>query len=234
MKAVILAAGRGERLRPLTDKIPKPMLKVRGKPILEWAIDLLKQYGVREFFMNLHHLPVAIQSYFGKGARWGVDIHYIVEESLHGTAGAVKLFEPWLRNETFLVYYGDNFTDFNLEKLIDFHRAKKGIGAVAFTEWENVSCSGIAELDATGRIKRFVEKPAAGGAFSHLVNAGVYILEPEIFTFIPPSQTVDFGKDIFPALIRKNISLYGRVMEGTLHCFDTLEMYKKSEEIFSL
>lgn len=224
MKAMILAAGLGNRLKPLTDRIPKCMVPISGKPILEHNIEWLHQYDIDELVINLYHLPGLIHGYFGDGSRWGVQITYSHETTILGTAGGIKKVAE-LFNETFLVWYGDNLSTCNLKRLADFHSIKGGLATIALYQREDVSQSGIAELDENERIIRFLEKPKVTQVFSRLVNAGIYILEPEILDFIPDDKPADFSRDVFPTLLSQNQAIYGYRMSGDekLWWIDTME-----------
>lgn len=208
MKAMILAAGQGTRLRPLTDRIPKPMVLVAGKPILEHNLELIAHHGVHEVVINLHHQPHIITEYFEKGSRWDVDITYSFEPELLGTAGAVKRVQEQF-DSTFLVLYGDNLTTCDLSQLVAFHRAKGGIATIALHYRDNPSASGIADLNEQDRITRFVERPKPDQLFSHWVSAGILVLEPEMLDAIPDGTASDFGGDLFPSLLARGEAIYG-------------------------
>ena len=231
MKAIVLAAGKGERLRSVVRDVPKPMVPVNGKPILEQNIEWLRDAGVKELYINLHHLPEVIRSYFGDGGLWGVTIQYSYEEQLLGTGGAVRRISTdyWSVNDdsSFLVVYGDNLlTDIDLQAIITCHQSKKGVGTIGFHYREDVSQSGIAILDMDQRIERFIEKPGPAEEISCWVNAGVYVLEPAILRFIP-AGTVDFGRDVFPAVLREGESLYGVCQKWKLTAIDTPDMFQQ-------
>jgi len=228
MKAVILAAGQGTRLRPMTDSVPKPMVRIRGKPLLEYIIRLLRRYGIMDIFIPLNRYRDVFTNYFGDGAQWGVRIYYSVEEKLLGTAGAVKKLESHFSN-TFLVVYGDNLSNCNITQLTNFHRHRGGIGTIAVFEIENPTSSGIVKLNKEQRILKFLEKPTKKQVFSKLVNAGIYILEPRIFGYIPKGQAYDFGKDLFPRLLIESERLYGYIMMEYLLGIDTIEAFKQAQ-----
>jgi NDP-sugar pyrophosphorylase family protein len=227
MKAMILAAGNGNRLRPLTDNIPKPMVPLHGKPLVEYTVEWLKRYGISDIAMNLHYYFEVIVDYFGDGSKWIVDITYSREEELLGTAGAIKRLE-WFFDDAFLVIYGDNLSDCNISKLADFHHSKGGIGTIVLFRREDTSASGIAQLDDDARIVKFLEKPSSIESFSKLVNAGIYILKPSILEYIPDDQPFDFGRQLFPLLLSKGEKLYGYVMSEEEHLYwaDTIESYQ--------
>lgn len=228
MKAMILAAGEGTRLRPLTHCVPKPMLPVAGKPLLQHVVERLAQSGICEIVINLHHQPQAITQHFGNGQRLGVNIEYSYECCLLGTAGAVKKVEARFA-EPFFVVYGDNLTTCDLDRLREFHRRRGAMATVALFKREEVSQSGVAELSGDMRIIRFIEKPLPGQTSSRWVSAGILMLEPEVMRVIPRDQTADFGRDVLPALVERGERVYGYCMNGNerLWWIDTPEDYRR-------
>ena len=215
MKAMLLAAGMGTRLRPLTEHLPKCMVSVGGKPILEHTIAWLKKYGVTDVMINLHYLPQVVKDHFGDGSQWGIRINYSLEKEILGTAGGVKNVAPFFEEQAFILWYGDNLCYCDLDRLIAFHRAKAGLATIALYQREDVTQCGIVDLDASDRILRFLEKPRPEQVFSHWVNAGIYILEPEVLRYIPANGTSDFGRDVFPPLLAAGQALYGyRLSQG--------------------
>jgi mannose-1-phosphate guanylyltransferase len=220
MKALLLAAGAGQRLGSITDMTPKPMLEVSGSPILEHNIRLLAHYGIRDLIMNLHHLPETISDYFGDGSKWDVNIQYSYEPELLGTAGAAKKFENFF-DETFMVFYGDNLNTCNLDKLQATHHEKAGAGVIALFHREDTQNSGIAQIDSDQRIQRFVEKPTSDQDFSKWVNAGILIFEPEILELVPEGVASDFSREIIPAALEKGMPIYGYTMTEDLWWVDT-------------
>ncbi|MGD9101652.1 MAG: nucleotidyltransferase family protein, partial [Anaerolineae bacterium] len=177
MKALILAAGEGTRLGPLTADRPKPMLPVGGVPLIEHIVLLLKRHGINNIAINLHYKPWTIIHHLGHGRRWGVRIHYSFEEALLGSAGAAKRLE-WYFDESFIVFYGDLYTDLNLSNLIAAHHQGGAPLTMALYAVDNPTQCGIVELDEQSRVRRFVEKPAPDQVFSQLANAGVLVVEP--------------------------------------------------------
>ena len=210
---MLLAAGEGKRLQPLTDKIPKCMIEVGGRPLLEHNIRWLRQFGVKEIVINLYHLPELVMRRFGDGSRWDARITYIVEPRLLGTAGAVKNVAHMF-DRPFLVWYGDNISTCNLDRLWAAHRKRGGIATVALHRRDDVTQSGIAELDEDDRIIRFLEKPKPDQVFSNWVNAGIYALEIDMIDRIPSEGSPDFGRDIFPSLTNYQDAIYGYRMSG--------------------
>lgn len=229
MKAVILAAGKGERLKGVVDDIPKPMIKYRGKPLLQHNLERCREFGIKEICINTSHLADAIQSYFGDGSSFGVRIHFSRESEMLGTAGALNNFRHILDGEPFFVLYGDNYSHIDLASLVRKMEEQKCLGVIAFHYREDVSHSGVGEFGADGRIIRFVEKPKPGTTSSHWVNAGVYLFNPAILRHIDAGFS-DFAKDIFPSLLTRNVPLYAVLSETKLKAFDTPEMLRDSFE----
>jgi NDP-sugar pyrophosphorylase family protein len=231
---MLLAAGSATRLGDLAQNVPKPMLEIGGRPLIEHTLRQLARYGVTDAVINLHRLGGVIRDYFGDGSRAGLRVHYSEEPVLLGTAGGVKNAEPLLGRETFLVVYGDNLTTCRFDALVGFHRARGGIATIALFWRDDVSPHSAVERRADGRIVRFVEKPKNEDAPSHWISAGVIVFEPEIFDYIEPGRTADFGFDVFPALARTGESIYGYEMgadEG-LWWIDTPEHYGRVAELW--
>ena len=213
MKAVLMAGGFGTRLRPLTANVPKPMVPLGNKPIMEHAIELLKAHGFDDLLVLLYFLPETITQYFGDGSRWGVRMRYVAPTTDLGTAGAVRFAAEGLA-EAILVISGDILTDFDLSAAAAFHRSAKAEATMVLTRVENPLSYGIVITDEAGRITRFLEKPTWGEVFSDTINTGIYLLEPSILATIPPGREYDFGKDLFPAALREGRTLSGHVAEG--------------------
>jgi mannose-1-phosphate guanylyltransferase len=207
-KAMLLAAGQGTRLRPLTETVPKCMVALANKPVLEYNIEWLRRYGVVDLVINLFHLPDVVMDYFGDGSRWGVHITYSLESEMLGTAGGVRNVAD-LFDSPFFVWYGDNLSTCDLHNLYAFHRAKGGVATIALYYRKDPTASGIVGLDAQDRITRFLEKPRPEQVFSHWVNAGILLLEPQVLEAIPPDGSPDFGRDVFPALLAAGERIYG-------------------------
>ena len=234
MKAIILAAGKGERLKEITHSVPKPMINYKGKPILEHNIGLCKKIGISDIYINLYHLSEKITEYFGDGNKFGVNIKYSYERELLGTAGAVKhIIDEYLRGDKnfsypLFVIYGDNYSEYNLNLLINKYKETGG-SVIGFHYREDTSQSGVAEFNAKGRIIEFIEKPLPQQSQSHWVNAGIYLLEESVVELIS-LRVSDFGKGVFPLALKNNIPLYGICDNSEVRAFDTPEMYKRSSE----
>lgn len=227
MKAMILAAGEGTRLRPLTAALPKPMVPIVGTPLLARTLIWIAGEGVTEAAINLFHRPQSIPDYFGSEFA-GVRLHYFFEDTLRGTAGGVKSAQSILEDAPFFVIYGDNLISADLRRLAAFHAAHGGIGTVALFEHPNPTAAGIVGLNAENRITRFVEKPPAAQVFSALANAGVYVLDPAVFDAIPEAVPSDFGRDIFPGLLAQGKALYGTPLGGYLQDTGTPAAYRQA------
>jgi len=210
-RAMILAAGRGARLRPLTDSISKCMIPIAGKPLLEHNLCLLRGYGVTDVVINLNHLPQTVMNHFGNGSRLGIRISYSLEPELLGTAGAVKKVERFF-DGPFFVWYGDNLSTCRLDRLWQAHLSKQGVATIALHYREDPTRSGIVGLDENDRIIRFLEKPRPDQVFSHWVSAGIMVLERSVFDAIPSGYASDFGSDVLPALLENGAALYGHRM----------------------
>jgi NDP-sugar pyrophosphorylase family protein len=207
-KAMLLAAGQGARLRPLTQTVPKCMVEIGGKPLLEHNVEWLKRYGVTDLIINLHYLAEAVEGHFGDGSRWGLRITYSRERELLGTAGAVRNVKDFF-DGPFFVWYGDNLSTCRLDRLWAKHAEKGGIATIALHEREDPTQSGIVGLDGDDRITRFLEKPRQDQIFSHWVSAGILALDPKVIDSIPSDGASDFGRDIFPRLLKEGAAIYG-------------------------
>ncbi|MCI4371292.1 MAG: NDP-sugar synthase [Thermoplasmata archaeon] len=213
MKAVVLAGGEGTRLKPLTYKRPKPLMPVAGRPCIDFVLRSLAGSGFHEIIVTTAYLSDTLMKSIGDGLDYNASILYSFEENPAGTAGAVRRVANFI-DETFVVAMGDILCDVDFKALYDFHKRKGGVVTIALTEVEDPRQYGIVGLDTKGRIAKFKEKPKAEEAFSHLVNAGIYVLEPQVLDFIPPDQKFDFAKDLFPKLLSKGVPLYGSRMDG--------------------
>jgi NDP-sugar pyrophosphorylase family protein len=218
---MILAAGEGTRLRPLTLERPKPMLPVAGRPVLEHIVAWLRSYGITRIAMNLHHLPHVVTEYFGDGSAFQVELTYSVEESILGTAGGVRRLAPFF-DEPFVLVYGDVLTDLDLKTLVDFHHSQPAGPRLTMSLYcvANPTECGIVGLDGESRIVRFVEKPSGDAVFSKLASAGVVVVDAEVVAEIPEGVVCDFGRDLFPLLLAKGYPLYGWPLPDDAYLID--------------
>ncbi len=222
-----MAGGFGTRLRPLTNNMPKPMVPVVNKPMLEHLISLLKLHNIKEYIMLLYYQSDIIKNYFGDGSSFGVKIDYILPEMDFGTAGAVKLSEKLIKND-FLVISGDVLTDFNLTDFYNFHKEKNSIASISLYSSDNPLQYGIVLTNSENRIVRFLEKPSSSEVFSDTINTGIYYFNKDVFPFIPESENFDFSKDLFPLLLKNETPIYGFKSEGYWRDVGNLEEYMHS------
>ena len=207
MKAVILVGGEATRLLPLTINTPKAMVPVLNTPFLEHVIRYLSSHQIKDITLAQSHLAQSIESYFGDGSQFGVKLSYSVEDVPLGTAGAVKNAERHL-DETFLVLNGDIITDLDITAMIDYHRGRKATATIALTPVDDPTSYGLIETDAQGRVTRFLEKPKWSQVTTNMINAGTYVLEPEVLAQIPPQANFSFERGVFPLLLDQGQPIY--------------------------
>jgi mannose-1-phosphate guanylyltransferase/phosphomannomutase len=221
-----MAGGEGSRLRPLTSRRPKPLAPVAGKPVMELIVELLKQHGFDQIVSTLHYLADEIEAYFGDGDAHGVAMHYVVEDTPLGTAGAVKMAHDLLAGETFLVISGDALTDLDLSAVVRHHREQGNDVTIALQRVTNPLEFGVVVTDENGRIVRFLEKPSWGEVFSDTINTGIYVLEPGILDRMQRGKVYDFSKDLFPEMLREGAKLGGFVIDAYWTDIGNLEQYQ--------
>lgn len=224
MKAMILAAGQGTRVRPLTYDLPKPMIPLLGKPVMAYLVEHLARYGVQEIMVNVSYLHDKIEDYFGEGHQFGVQIGYsfeghtndngeVVPEPL-GSAGGMKKIQEFGKffDETTIVLCGDALIDLDLKSALFEHRRKGALATVITREvpWDKVSAYGVVVAGPDGRITRFQEKPPQGEALSNFISTGIYIFEPEVIDLIPSGQYFDIGSQLFPLLAERGLPFYAQ------------------------
>jgi len=226
MKAMILAAGKGTRVRPITHTTPKPMIPILQKPVMEFLLELLRQHGFNQIMVNVSHLSEEIENYFRDGQRFGVQIAYSFEGRIEdgeligdalGSAGGLKRiqdFQPFF-DDTFVVLCGDALIDLDLGEAVRRHK-QKGAMASLITKRvppDQVSSYGVVVSDPDGRVLSFQEKPAVEDAASDMINTGIYIFEPEVFNFIPSGEPFDIGSELFPKLVEAGAPFFALPME---------------------
>lgn len=237
MKAMILAAGKGTRVRPLTHEMPKPMIPIMGKPVMEYLVELLAKHGVEEIMVNLSHLPQRIEQYFGDGQRFGVQIGYSFEGHIQdnevipfalGSAGGMRKIQDFggFFDETTVVLCGDAIIDLDIAAAVEEHKRCGALVSLVAKEvpWEEVSSYGVVVADENGRITSFQEKPSVEEAKSNLINTGIYIFEPEALDLIPSGQMFDIGSDLFPLLVEKGLPFH-----ALRHDFNWIDIGKVSD-----
>lgn len=208
MKAMIMAAGVGSRLMPMTANIPKPMIPVANRPLMESTVQLLSRHGITDIIANLHYHGDIIKNHFTDGNAWGVNLEYSPEDQLMGTAGGVKKCE-WFLDDTFVVISGDALTDIDLSKLYAEHKRRGALATIALKPVAEVEQFGVVVTDSTGKIVQFQEKPSPREALSQTANTGIYVFEPEIFKLMPSNEFYDFGKQLFPYLVEAAAPFFG-------------------------
>ncbi len=234
MRAMVLAAGLGTRLRPITYDMPKPMVPVLNRPVMEHILRLLARHGFTETIANLHWFPELIEGHFGEGSRLGVELSYSREEQLLGTSGGVRNAAGFL-GDSFLVISGDALTDIDLTAMREFHESHDGIATLATKRVADTSQFGVAITGSDGRIQGFQEKPAPAEALSDLANCGIYMFRSEIFDFFPapgtskaagegdPEGFADWAMDVFPALLEGDVHFYSHEIEAYWNDIGNLE-----------
>lgn len=227
-QAIISAGGFGTRLRPFTDTMPKPMVPILGKPLLEWHIEQFKKHGVTEFFITLHYLPETIKDYFGDGSRFGVTITYFVEKEPMGSAGALTGFEDKL-DDTFYYIYGDVFSMLDYTKMAEAYRTKEHpIGMQLMKRTEHYDDADVAELDDRGRFVKIHTKPHAEKHPNAYRMRGVFILDKRILAYLPADAACDLGKQLLPAAVASGENVYAYECDDYSKGIDTME---KLEEV---
>ncbi|HEY1655381.1 MAG TPA: sugar phosphate nucleotidyltransferase [Candidatus Tumulicola sp.] len=225
MKAVVMAGGEGSRLRPLTTTRPKPLAPVANKPVMHHIVDLLRRHGITDVVATLHYLADEIENYFGDGSDMGISMAYVVEDTPLGTAGAIKLAQPLLGSERFVIVSGDALTDIDLTELIAYHERNGASATIALQRVSNPLEFGVVVTDERGRITRFLEKPSWGEVFSDTINTGIYVLEPEIFDYMESGKNYDFSRDLFPLILRDGKPLFGHVTGAYWSDIGNLQQY---------
>jgi len=225
MKAILLAGGKGTRLRPLTIHTPKPIVPIFDRPFLHYQLDLLKQVPeIYEVILSLNYQPRRIEEMFGDGGESGLGIRYVVEPAPLGTAGAVRYAGESL-HESVVVFNGDVLTQVDLGAVIALHRSRRAKATIVLTPVENPSAYGLVETDASGNIQRFLEKPSADEITCDTINAGIYVLEPDTFDRIPKDTPWSIERSFFPSLVERSETFVGYVYRGYWIDIGTPEKY---------
>jgi mannose-1-phosphate guanylyltransferase len=239
MRAMVLAAGLGTRLRPITYEMPKPMVPVLNRPVMEHIVHLLARHGFTETIANLHWFPDLIEAHFGDGTEFGVELTYSREEQLLGTSGGVRNAAGFL-GDSFLVISGDALTDIDLAAMREFHESHDGIATLATKRVDDTSQFGVAITGGDGRIQGFQEKPDPAEALSDLANCGIYMFRSEIFDFFPepgtskaagpgdPSGFADWAMDVFPRLLEGDVPFYSHEIDAYWNDIGNLEELRES------
>ena len=227
MRAMILAGGLSTRLYPLTLDVPKPLVPVLDRPVVDHVIHYLASHGVDDMIINVHYFADAIESYIGDGSRWNIRMAYLREPELMGSAGAVKQVESRFES-TFVVIGCDDVTDVDLSAAIEFHKEHRAEATIVLAEADEVSHFGVVVVDGDGRIKEFQEKPEPGTERSKLANTGIYIFEPELLKRIPAGVFYDFGKQVFPEMLAAGARFYAMRQSAYWCDIGTPSEYRRS------
>lgn len=224
MRALVLAAGEGSRLRPHTLDRPKPMVPIGGEPAIAHTLRWLARNGVSEVAVNLHFHPQVLVDYVADGDAFGVRVTYSREPEILGTAGALRSLRAFFAGqEAFVVVYGDVLTDLALAPVAEAHRRSRADATIVLSRADDPTRVGVVDFDAVGRITRFVEKPAAHEVFGDWANAGVYVCGPAVLDFVAPSGAQDFGRDLFPAMLVAGRALHAFPTDATVIDFGAPE-----------
>jgi mannose-1-phosphate guanylyltransferase len=222
---MVMAAGLGTRLRPLTYEVPKPMVPVVNRPVMEHILELLLRHGFTEVISNLHWFPETIREGIGDGSSVGIELSYSYEDELLGTAGGVRNVADFFGSDSFLVMAGDALTDIDLSALRAAHESNDGIATLAVKRVTNVSEFGVVITGSDGRIQGFQEKPDPAEALSDLASCMIYMLDREIFDYFPDKPVVDFALEVFPALLANDVPFFVHVIDDYWNDVGSLPEY---------
>lgn len=227
MKAMVLAAGVGSRLEPLTARVPKPLVPIANVPVMEHIVRLLARHGYTDIIANLHYLPDMLRDHFGDGSKFGVKLTFRFEEELTGDAGGVRACRDFF-DDTFIVLMGDLLTDADLTSIVAAHKKKGALATIGVKQMEEVEHFGVVVRDENGFITGFQEKPNRQEALSNMVSAGIYVLEPEVFNHMPASGIYGFGRQLFPSLVEGGQRVLGEEIKTYWSDVGTIEQYRQS------
>lgn len=226
MKAFLLAAGYGTRLRPLTAKIPKCLVPIQGIPLLGWWLQLFIEHGVTDVLINTHYLAEAVRDFVRQADAAKIRIHLVHEAELRGSGGSIAANREFIKDEAaFLICYADNLTNCNLTALRNFHEKHGGVLTVGLFKADQPSQCGIVSMSKNNVITKFEEKPLRPR--SNLANAGIYVANSKLFSYFPNCSVFDLGKDVLPRLVGK---MHGLLLDGYLRDIGTLESYQLANE----
>ncbi|HEY8390500.1 MAG TPA: NDP-sugar synthase [Clostridia bacterium] len=206
IKAVIMAGGKGTRLLPLTQNLPKPLMPILNKPVIYYIIKLLLSYNINDIGVTLMHMPQKIIDTVN--SLFPLNFHYFIEIQPLGTAGSVKAAKHWLNDNPFIVISGDALTNLDLAQIYDAHLKSGADITMAVKEVQNPSLYGVVKTDKDGFVADFIEKPKGGQVISNIINCGIYVINPEVLKYIPKNAMFDFAKDLFPIILKKGKKIY--------------------------
>lgn len=228
MKAMILAAGLGTRLRPLTDDLPKPLLPVGNRPLIYYNLLLLKKYGITDVFINVHYRREKIIQEVGNGVRLGMNITYSEEPEILGTGGGIKNIQSAIARGTFIVINGDILIDLNLDKLVEFHHKKKGVATLVLREDEEVAQYGAIEVDSKDQIQNILGSLPSKDRVRQLMFTGVHVMEPRVMDYVPYGKFYSIT-DAYIEMLRQKEKLYGYLLRGYWNDIGVIDRYKKAD-----
>ncbi len=240
MKAMVLAAGQGTRLRPITDKMPKALVPLAGRPMIEHALLLLRHYGISEIVINLHHFGAQIENYLGNGNKLGLQISYSHETELLDTGGGLLKAKAFLQDGTFIVINTDALIDLNLSELIAFHRMSNATATLVLRADPQADRYGSMDIDSRGRIHRFLDSRSdlvPSGQLKKLMFTGVQVLEPKVFAYMPDQsagEKFSTTRHTYPQMLRSGEPLYGYRFDGFWQDLGTADRIKQAETSLSL
>jgi NDP-sugar pyrophosphorylase family protein len=229
IRAMVLAAGAGTRLRPLTYETPKPMVPVVNRPVIHHVLDNLLKHGVKDVMVNLYAHADQVRGYCGDGSRWSLNVQYSQEPKLMGTAGAIKKVESFFKDGPFFVMSGDGLSDIDLTAMYHFHKKRGSLATMATKAVDARFDYGVTLTQGSGRIKGFMEKPSWSDVFSNKVNTGIYLFEPEVFKFIPKNKIYDFGHELWPKLLKLKKPIYAYETKGYWTDVGNLSEYRRCQ-----
>ncbi|MFC1520888.1 sugar phosphate nucleotidyltransferase [Elusimicrobiota bacterium] len=227
MKAMVLAAGAGTRLRPLTWEKPKPMVPILNRPNIFYILDKIARSGIKDVGLNLYSYPEQILKYVDNGAKWDIKTKYSREKDLRGTAGCLAPLKNFFKDETFIVLSGDGLSDVSILELLAYHKRNNAIATIVLAKTDAKLEFGLVQMDDKHKIYAFLEKPGWEEVFSPYVNTGIYVLEPEVLKLIPDSGAFDFAKDLWPKLLLSKAPLYGYIHEGYWTDIGNFKQYRQ-------
>lgn len=229
-KAMVLAAGVGSRLDPLTSQVPKPLVPVANTPVMEHILKLLQRHGFTDVCANLHYLSDKIVEYFGDGSKLGVNLTFKNEPKLTGDAGGVRSCRDFLQTGTFMVIMGDLLTDADLSYIVDMHKSKKALASIAIkaVPREELNRFGVVVTDKNGFITGFQEKPQPEEALSNMISTGIYVFEPEVFNYFPAEGEFGFGRQLFPQLVAQGLPVQGIEIKTYWSDVGSIQQYRES------
>jgi NDP-sugar pyrophosphorylase family protein len=230
MKAMILAAGLGTRLRPLTNHLPKPLLPLAGRPLIHYNLLLLKKFGITEVIINLHYQAGKLREALGNGSGLGMQIRYSEEPEILGTGGGLKKVSQFFTDRSFILMNGDILVDLNLDKVVAYHQKRKAVATMILREDPHLERWGIIETDARGRIRRLLQKGHwSGGKLSKYMFSGIHVLEPKIFDYIPSNRFFSII-DAYLEMVERDECICGYVMKGYWMDLGTPERYQSAHQ----